>query len=100
LGEESYICVGREESRAALYSANHGVGRVLDKDQARAEFDADSIAADLAARRIRLYKEGGDALAEQAPGSYKNVPMVIEAMQEFGLARLVARTRPLAILKG
>lgn len=100
LGEDSYVCVGSEGSRDALYSANHGVGRLIDKDRARDEFDADSILAGLAARKIRLYKEGGDDLAEQAPGSYKDVPTVIDAMEEYGLAKVVARTRPLAILKG
>jgi RNA-splicing ligase RtcB len=49
---------------------------------------------------VRLYRYGTDNIAGQSPASFKSVRAVVEAMVAFDLVRPVARTRPLAVLKG
>ena len=39
-------------------------------------------------------------VAEEAPGAYKDVGAVVEAAERAGLARRVARLRPLICVKG
>jgi tRNA-splicing ligase RtcB len=39
-------------------------------------------------------------LAEEAPIAYKDVSRVVEVVHGAGLARKVARLRPLAVIKG
>jgi tRNA-splicing ligase RtcB len=39
-------------------------------------------------------------VAEEAPGAYKDVKVVVDAAQQAGLARKVARLRPLVCIKG
>jgi tRNA-splicing ligase RtcB len=39
-------------------------------------------------------------LAEEAPAAYKNLDRVVQVVHEAGLARQVARTRPLGVMKG
>ena len=39
-------------------------------------------------------------VAEEAPGAYKDVDAVVEAAHAAGLARKVARLRPLICIKG
>lgn len=41
-----------------------------------------------------------DWLAEEAPGAYKDVSAVVDAADHAGLARKVARVRPLICIKG
>jgi tRNA-splicing ligase RtcB len=48
-----------------------------------------------------LIRGGSNAgVAEEAPLSYKNVDEVVLACETAGLARRVARLRPLGVLKG
>jgi len=39
-------------------------------------------------------------LAEEAPAAYKDVDEVVEAVVTAGIARKVARLRPVAVVKG
>jgi tRNA-splicing ligase RtcB len=39
-------------------------------------------------------------LAEEAPVAYKDVDRVIEVVSKSGIARKVARLRPVAVVKG
>ena len=39
-------------------------------------------------------------VAEEAPGAYKKVSEVVEAAEDAGLARRVARLRPVVCIKG
>ena len=39
-------------------------------------------------------------LAEEAPAAYKDVNHVVEVVQGAGIARKVARLRPMAVIKG
>ena len=39
-------------------------------------------------------------LAEEAPAAYKEVDNVVEVVHGAGIARKVARLRPLAVIKG
>ena len=43
---------------------------------------------------------GWDSLAEEASIAYKDVAEVIEACEQAGLSRKVARMRPLGVVKG
>jgi tRNA-splicing ligase RtcB len=39
-------------------------------------------------------------VAEEAPGAYKDVGAVVDAAQEAGLARKVAKLKPFVCIKG
>jgi len=40
------------------------------------------------------------AVSEEAPGAYKDVDEVVASVQDAGLAGIVARMVPLAVIKG
>ena len=40
------------------------------------------------------------AVKEEAPQAYKDIDEVVDVVRQAGLARVVARLRPLAVLKG
>ena len=55
---------------------------------------------ELADRGIALRSPSFRGVAEEAPGAYKNVSDVVVASERAGLARRVARLRPVICIKG
>ncbi|MGH7496933.1 MAG: RtcB family protein [bacterium] len=100
MGHASYVGVAGEQAAEAFCSVNHGAGRVLDKPEALLRFTERQVQREMLDKNIRLYRYGSGEIAEQAPGSFKDISQVIEAMSAFSLALPVARLRPLAVLKG
>jgi len=54
----------------------------------------------LEARGIHVRVKTPNVLSEEAPEAYKDVDEVIRLTSEAGLARPVARLRPIAVIKG
>lgn len=100
MGHASYVGVANERSVEAFYSVNHGAGRVMDKPEALAHFTERQVEREMRDKDIRLYRYGSDNIAEQAPGSFKDISQVVRAMTVLSLANPVARLRPVAVLKG
>jgi tRNA-splicing ligase RtcB len=100
MGHHSFIGVADENAVESFYSVNHGAGRVMDKPDALARFTEQQVHNEMEAKNIRLYRYGSDNIAEQAPGSFKDISQVIHAMSTLALARPVVRVRPVAVLKG
>jgi tRNA-splicing ligase RtcB len=55
---------------------------------------------ELEAEHIAVRARSGRGLAEEAPIAYKNVDEVVATCERAGLARRVARLRPLGVVKG
>jgi tRNA-splicing ligase RtcB len=49
---------------------------------------------------ILVRSESRDGILEELPEAYKNVDEVIEVVHNAGLARKVARLRPMGVIKG
>jgi tRNA-splicing ligase RtcB len=111
MGTASYLLVGQEQNPATLCSVNHGAGRVMSRSAAtgmkrhgRARkgagglIDRDSFNESM--RGILLVAEDWSSIREEAPAAYKDIEAVIDTVTGAGLARRVARMRPLAVMKG
>lgn len=55
---------------------------------------------ELKARGVIVRSPSMRGVAEEAPGAYKDVTAVVDAADEAGLARKVARLQPLICIKG
>ncbi|MBN1919386.1 MAG: RtcB family protein, partial [Verrucomicrobia bacterium] len=110
MGTASYVLVGTEESKVTLHSVNHGAGRVMSRTEAAGKYGhkgkvfREAAISDhdfeRAMRGIHLICEDKRSIKEEAPQAYKNIDKVIRTVADAGLARIVARLRPLAVLKG
>jgi len=49
---------------------------------------------------VTVRAASGKTLAEEMPEAYKDIHRVVRVMHDSGIATLVARTRPLAVVKG
>jgi tRNA-splicing ligase RtcB len=101
MGTESWILAGMRTSESrSLSSACHGAGRALSRHQALKRWSGRALIADLAHRGIVVRSPSMRGVAEEAPGAYKDVSLVIAATERAGLARKVARLSPLIVVKG
>jgi tRNA-splicing ligase RtcB len=101
MGTGSYILVGEAAAEEkAFSSACHGAGRALSRHAALRQWSGRRIVDDLAAQGILIRSPSTRGVAEEAPGAYKDVSAVVAAAQQAGLARRVARLRPLICVKG
>ena len=101
MGTGSYILVGDARSEAqAFSSACHGAGRALSRHAALRQWSGRKIVDELAAQGILIRSPSSRGVAEEAPGAYKDVGAVVAAAERAGLARRVARLRPLICVKG
>jgi len=101
MGTASYILAGNPTSEsAALASACHGAGRTMSRTQATKRWQGREVVRDLESAGILVRSPSLRGVAEEAPGAYKDVSAVVLVSEQAGLARRVARLRPLVCIKG
>jgi len=101
MGSSSYILVGTETAMQETFGSTcHGAGRVLSRHAARRATSGQELRRKLAAQGIVVKTESLPGLAEEAPEAYKDIDRVVEIVHQAGLARKVARTRPIGVMKG
>jgi tRNA-splicing ligase RtcB len=101
MGTASYILAGtREGMDLAFGSACHGAGRAMSRTQASKQWKGRELVDQLKSQGILIRTPSYRGVAEEAPGAYKDVNVVVDAADEAKLARKVARLEPLVCVKG
>lgn len=101
MGTASYVLTGQELSlNESFGSSCHGAGRRMSRTQARKRVSAAAISEELADQGIVINAGSKQGLVEEAPIAYKNIDDVVNVIHEAGIAKKVARLRPLAVIKG
>jgi tRNA-splicing ligase RtcB len=101
MGTASYILCGTEQGmRLAFGSACHGAGRAMSRHQALRQWGGRGVVDELAEHGILIRSPSMRGVAEEAPGAYKDIGGVVDAADQAGLARKVARLVPLICIKG
>jgi tRNA-splicing ligase RtcB len=101
MGTGSFVLTGAPESEGrAFASACHGAGRRMSRHQATRTWAGRQVIDELAGRGIVVLSPSARGVAEEAPGAYKDVTAVVDAAEQAGLARKVARLAPLICIKG
>ncbi len=101
MGTASYVLVGTEaSSELSLGSSCHGAGREMSRKKAGESFNPEEVILEMERRGISLRAKDRSAISTEAPGSYKNIDMVVKSVVGAGIARVVARLTPLGVLKG
>lgn len=102
MGTGSYILAGTKQSeQLAFSSACHGAGRAMSRHQATKRWRGKELIHQLESEQgILVRSPSMRGVAEEAPGSYKDVAAVVDSADQSGLARKVARMEPLVCIKG
>ena len=101
MGTGSYVLAGLHTSeKKSFSSACHGAGRAMSRHQAYRQYHGRQVIDELAARGIMIRSPSQRGIAEEAPGAYKDVDAVVLSAEQAGLARRVAKLKPLICIKG
>jgi tRNA-splicing ligase RtcB len=101
MGRVSYVLVGTELAMKETFGSTcHGAGRVKSRTAAKRMLRGSEVLKDLASRGITVRAGSLSGLAEEASEAYKDVAEVVGVAQSTGISKIVARTRPIGVIKG
>lgn len=101
MGRCSYVLVGTPGAFTETYGSTcHGAGRLLSRHAAKKLARGRNIEAELAAQGILVRAASRGTVAEELPEAYKDVSEVVEIVERAGIGKIVARLKPLAVVKG
>ena len=101
MGTSSYILAGTEKAMDISFgSTAHGAGRVMSRFAAIKKFRGETVKKELEAKGITVRAASWKGISEEAPGVYKDVDEVVRVSDVAGIGKLVAKVRPMGVLKG
>jgi tRNA-splicing ligase RtcB len=101
MGTASYLCVGTERAMKETWGSTcHGAGRVLSRHEAIRRSRGRNIAKELMDKGIYVRAASREVLAEEMPEAYKDVDQVVTVCHGAGISKLVARLKPIGVMKG
>lgn len=101
MGTASYVLVGTQEARTKSFNSTcHGAGRAMSRTQAKKQMSGQDLKRQLEGQGIVLAASQAKLLSEEAPYAYKDVSEVVDTCEGAGLTKVVARLRPVGVVKG
>ncbi len=101
MGTFSFVLVGTKKAEELSFgSTAHGAGRVLSRSYAIKNFTPEQVEKELAIHNVIIKAGSRKGIVEEAPEAYKYVNEVVRVSDELGIGKMVARLRPLAVVKG
>jgi len=101
MGTSSYILAGTKKAMEISFgSTAHGAGRVMSRHEAWDKFSEKGVIEELKSKDIEFEAGSKKGIVEEAPGVYKDVDEVVRVSDELGIGKLVAKLKPLAVMKG
>jgi tRNA-splicing ligase RtcB len=101
MGRVSYVLVGTEQAMKETFGSTcHGAGRVQSRAAAKRHLRGSDVLKKLEASGITVRAGSLSGLAEEASEAYKDVTDVVGVTHSAGISKIVARTRPIGVIKG
>lgn len=101
MGTASYVLIGREKSLSESFGSTcHGAGRRMSRTQAKKQVQAKELRKELETQGIAISSGSLRGLAEEAPFAYKDIDEVVDVIHRAGIAKKIARLKPIAVVKG
>jgi tRNA-splicing ligase RtcB len=101
MGTASYVLAGNDAAMTLSFGSTcHGAGRAMSRGRAKRTRPGHEVRRELEQQGIIVRCPSSSELAEEAPAAYKDVERVVDVVHRAGLARKVARLKPLGVVKG
>jgi tRNA-splicing ligase RtcB len=101
MGTNSFVLVGMAESTTRSFGSTcHGAGRAMSRTQAKKVMSGEELRKQLQDKGIVMARSQWKLLSEEAPYAYKDASEVVETCEGGRLSRVVARLRPVGVIKG
>jgi len=101
MGRASFILLGAERAMQETFGSTcHGAGRLMSRHHAIRQAKGRAIWRELLDKGITVKSNGRETLAEEMPEAYKDISNVVNVVHNAGISKMVARLRPLGVIKG
>ena len=101
MGRYSYVLTGTSGAYEETFGSTcHGAGRVMSRQAAKKAARGHDLIGELAAQGVLVRAAGRATVAEEMPKAYKDVADVVDVVHKAGIGHIVARLKPLAVVKG
>ena len=101
MGTASWVLVGTEGSMTQTFGSTcHGAGRTMSRKKAKKTIHGATLREELEGRGILIRAGSMPGLAEEAPAAYKDVDRVVNVVHGAGIAKRVAKLKPIVVIKG
>lgn len=101
MGTASYLMAGTKKAEEQTFSSVcHGAGRLESRSGALRSLRGEDVKNALEKKGILVRAASWKVIAEEAPQVYKDVDEVVRVCKEAGIAKIVARLRPIGVVKG
>jgi tRNA-splicing ligase RtcB (3'-phosphate/5'-hydroxy nucleic acid ligase) len=97
MSTDAYICVGTDRNEDSFFSAPHGTGKGKNEKEKTVE-NKEELFAKMKDKGIRLYNAQSSIVVNQDSGRYKDIEKVITGVEANGIAHVVAKMKPVAVL--
>ncbi len=101
MGTFSYVLIGTKKAEELSFASTaHGAGRVLSRSYAIKNISSEHLKKEMEKEDVLLKSASFKGAIEEAPEAYKDVNEVARVSDQLGIGQLVARLKPLAVVKG
>ncbi|HJJ29923.1 MAG TPA: RtcB family protein, partial [Methanocorpusculum sp.] len=101
MGTPSYLLAGTQGAMDKTFGSTcHGSGRVKSRSSAKRSQTGEEVVHALLQQGIIVRAPNHGVIAEEAPDVYKSSSEVVQTVHDAGISRIVARMRPLGVIKG
>ena len=101
MGTSSYVLVGMKKAEELTFgSTAHGAGRVMSRHAALKTKTGEQVKNELSRKGIEIRSGSVKGIAEEMPEAYKDVDEVVRVSHELGIGNLVAKMKPMIVIKG
>jgi tRNA-splicing ligase RtcB len=101
MGRYSFVLVGTERALIETFGSTcHGAGRKMSRHQAKKVARGRFIIKELAEKGIIVRGAGRATIDEEISEAYKDVEGVVDVVHGAGIAKKVAKLKPMGVIKG
>lgn len=96
----SYLLLGTDQADETFASTAHGAGRTMSRAAAKKMVRGDELQKEMEKKGIYVHGVTMAGLAEEAGRAYKDVNVVVDALEMAGITRRVVALKPIGNVKG
>lgn len=96
----SYLLLGTDEADSTFASTAHGAGRTMSRSAAMKLVKGEDLQKSMEKQGIYVHAVTMKGLAEEAGKAYKDVNVVVDALEKAGITKKVVALKPIGNVKG
>jgi tRNA-splicing ligase RtcB len=101
MGRYSFVLAGTTHGMTEAFGSScHGAGRMLSRSAALKATRGRAVTDELKRQGVIVHGATMNTVREEVPEAYKDVAEVVDVVAHVGIAAIVARLKPMGVIKG